>query len=313
MHVLSYQIDGLGDPSHAARLSRRLADEHGLRSRADPAGQWLDVDVPDGGDVQAPDQAARAAATYYGLVLTGPGERRALRAVLELRWRRLFAGATGVVVSVLILHFALQPRPWSGWELGVGIIALVAPGRPILYRAIVALRALRMSPDLWTCFVVMVALVGTLIGMWRGTDATVAHVPALAVWAMCLQRWLITRRLARLDGGGRHALPTSRLFGLLALIVVAIAALVSLESGLAVALCLPPMIGLFSVNRALPGPAAAVPALAFAPLLVALPRITGVTVPGAQAEAAIVFQCAYVCMLSPLLGREADQESAGTT
>lgn len=313
MPALSYQIDGLGDPSHVAGLSRRLADEHGLRSRADPAGQWLDVDVPDDGDVADIDKAARAAAVYYGLVLTGPGARAALRDELQHGWKRSLAGASCAVMAVLILHFVVQPRPSPAWELVVGVFALLGPGQPILRRAIASARALRMTPDLWLCFVVMLPLVGTLVGMVRGTNAPVAHVPALAVGAMCLQRWLIAPRLPRLDGGGLHAFPTSRLFGLLSLVAIAVASLISLESGVAVALCLPPMVGLLGVNRALAGPAVAIPVLAFAPLLVALPRITGVTAPGAQVEAAVVFQCIYVAMIMPLLGSDADQDSAGTT
>ncbi|MCK4874043.1 MAG: hypothetical protein KAS72_15075 [Phycisphaerales bacterium] len=302
MSIVQFHLDGLGDPIHAKGITADLKDRLGVVARCDPAGQWLEVDAPDGearrGDVEA-------VVRRWGFVARSDvPTRAALRLVLRREWMRWLVTALVLGLPMLVLHYA---APWPvdlvhGIEVVLVPGIVLAAGWPIVRQGLLAARMIRATPDLLTLLIVVSSFCAGVAQWLHGESATLLHVPIMAIICAAAQRMLIHRNIDKLDGCGSAMMPTARFISLLILIAIILAVTVNLNAAFAVALCFPPMMAHLSINRISPGAMAILPVVGFATVILVLPGIVGEQLAAVRIEAAVLFQLLLTVVYGARLG-----------
>jgi len=315
-------LDGLQDPAYAQALSRRW-HEAGFENRVEPARQRAAL-APGPGDGRPCleesdlDRAARIARPFgielrerAGGTFIPDNDPEALENQTRREYRARFAQALVFGLPALALHYAgpllaggaaSEPAglfyPWLFEALLVGWACLVG-GWPILWQGALALVHLRPTGDLVTALVLLLTwlasaagVLGLALGLapWFGQAGPLFHATLFALLLAVGQRCLLYRYLDHLAAGGPWLLRGHRhLAGGWIAGALATGLFLGPRLGVAVALVLPPLAGLAAVNPYTPGPAALLPAVAFALLLILGPTRLEMTLHGAEIEAAAGF------------------------
>jgi hypothetical protein len=320
-HVI---LDGLQDPHLGRDLSVRWAAA-GFDNAVDVAGQCAWLAARDGGDGAAIDETqirhAAAIARAYGLEIRDragqsfepENDLDALRGRMVYEYKSRLATALMFGLPALALHY-LGPTlaggrggavdmiyPWLFELLLVGWVCLAA-GWPILWQAALAAVHLRATADLLTASIIAVAFTWSAIGVvsllwatdpWFTTEpgqGPMFYAADLAVILAVSQRWLAHRAAVRIRGRAMLMIPRfSRVVGLWLCASIVVTSTGGWESGLAVALIFPPMIGLGAINRMSPGVTMLLPVCAFALVLLIGPGAMSLPVEGVRVEIAAGF------------------------
>lgn len=232
-----------------------------------------------------------------GKTFVAANDLDSLRGQMVYEYRTRLAQAVMFGLPAIVIHYlapvlasgggrsaAAMAYPWLfemalvGWALWVG-------GLPILWQGFTSLIHLRATFDLWVTLTVLLAFIPSVFGVvsllwtsepWFGAQAqTVGEKSggplfhaAMAVMLIAIaQRWLMHRSAARLAGKAQLMM---RGCGRLVSVWMVATAVVLIAYGwrdaAAMAIVLPPMLGLGAVNRWSPGWSIALPVIAFAPL-----------------------------------------------
>lgn len=298
-------LDGLQD----AELGRQLSAKWhaaGFLNAVDVSGQyaWI-ARAQDNGETElteaSVDVAANIARAFglevrdrVGSTFVADNDLDGLRKRMVFEYKSRFATAMMFGLPALALHYlgpilaggGRDPRsmayPWV-FELALVGWVCIAAGWPILWQGALSLIHLRPTADLLTSLLVLVAFVPSALGLmsmsWRDlpwfdmiTHGGTFYIAMLAVTLAVLQRWQAHASAARLSGRADW-LP--RGFSRVVLAWIGLSAVVWMfggrEMALAVALLLPPMIGLGAVNRVTPGLMMLLPIFGFAVFFVLAP------------------------------------------
>ncbi len=315
-HVI---LDGLQDKDLAQGLSARWAAA-GFDNAVDLAGQCAWLAPRDDGDGAAIDETqinhAAAIARAYGLEICdrvgksfeAENDLNALRGRMVYEYKSRLATAMMFGLPALVLHYigptlaggrggpADMIYPWLFELLLVGWVCLAA-GWPILWQAALAAAHLRATVDLLTASIITIAFTWSAIGvvslLWAADPwftpepgrGPMFYAADLAVILAVSQRWLAHRAAAQISGRAMLMIPRhSRTVCVWLCVSIVVAIAVGWESGLAVALIFPPMIGLGAINRMSPGATMLLPVCAFAILLLIGPRAMSLPVEGIRVE-----------------------------
>jgi hypothetical protein len=323
-------LDGLSDPRVGLELSRAWM-EAGFANGVDVTGQsaWLAKrDDEQAWLSEADVDRAASVARFFGLELrdrvgsefNAQNDLSALRGRLTYEYKSRFATALVFGLPALLLHGlgvwlaggATSPRqmlyPWFFELLLVGWACLAA-GWPILWQGALSLRGLRMTADLYTSLLVLACFVPSAVGVLglplvRSTFLTVSpgplfHAAMLTMAAAVLQRWMLHGATEAIAGRADWVLRGSgRLLFTWLAVSVAVAVWGGVHLGVAVAMLMPPLVAMASLNPWNPGPSAVLPVAAFAVMLVLGPDALGRSIAGQE----VWIAGGFAVMLTAVMG-----------
>jgi hypothetical protein len=121
----------------------------------------------------------------------------------------------------------------------------------------------------------------------------------LVITIAVLQRWLLHRTAPHLSGKATLLIPHFS-WVVSGWLVATIATLIyaGLETGLAIGMVFPPLIGLGAVNHRTPGPTAVLPVFAFAGILLLVPHTWSLDIEGLRIEIAAGFALMMVAVMA---------------
>lgn len=309
----TFMLDGIGDPTVARDLTREVHETLGVIARSDPAGMWLEIESDQRIDEAMSDRVA-VITRRFGLEprdrisssFVSDVSKTQLRDRLAYEWTSRWATGLVFLLPALALHY-LTPILAQGSRLIPGMIeatlvvwSLIAAAWPIVWQGLLALRARRMTPDLFT-------LVGLAVSLAVGLAMAIAarenalNMTSLLIIAATTQRMIVCRRAGRLQGGA-HLMPPSRWL----LEVLAIGSLVLIwfdfAGAMAVLLTMPALISLLSINRLGHPFGAMIPPLLMCCLLAIAPAVIPDAYLAGRIEAAFVFNILLTLIYGSALG-----------
>jgi len=309
----TFMLDGIGDPIAARDLTRAVHEMLGVVARSDPAGMWLEIEADQPIDEAMSDRVAaitrrfaleprdRSSSSFVSSVTA-----EQLRQRIAYEWTSRWATGLVFLLPALALHY-LTPILAQGSRLIPGMIeatlvawSLIAAAWPIVWQGLLALRARRMTPDLFTLVGLAVSLVAGLAAVVVARENTL-HITSMIIIAATTQRMIICRRAARLEGLA-HFMPPSR--GLLGFVLIGAMVLLWFDfaGAMATLLAMPALISLLSINRLAHPLGAMIPPLLMCGLLAVAPAVFPEVYLAGRVEAAFAFNVLLTLIYGEALG-----------
>ncbi len=309
----TFILDGLGDPIVARDLTRAVHETLSVIARADPAGMWLEIEAGQPIDEAMSDRVAAITRRFaleprdrIGSSFVSSVTAEQLRQRMAYEWTSRWATGLIFLLPAMALHY-LTPILAQGSRLIPGMIegtlviwALIAAAWPIAWQGLLALRARRMTPDLFTLVGLAVSLVAGLAAVVVARENTL-HITSMILMATTTQRMIISRRAGRLEGCA-HLMPPSR--WLLGLVLIGAMVLIWFDfaGAMAMLLAMPALISLLSINRLAHPLGAMIPPLLMCGLLAMAPAVFPEDYLAGRVEAAFAFNVLLTLIYGAALG-----------
>ncbi|MFG0329285.1 MAG: hypothetical protein ACF8PN_05235 [Phycisphaerales bacterium] len=308
----TFLLDGLGDPAVAGAITAAVsAKAGGLRARSDPAALTLEVESPDRFTEDLADEVIHEARAFgleprdrVGSSFVATLAPDQLRDRVRHEWASRFATGLVFLLPALGLHYLTPflamgttaiPRTIEAALVGWTIIAACWP---VIYQALLATAALRMTPDLFAGALIVGSFIAGLVMLALGTTTPpIFHATAYAILAASFARFVVWRTIDRRAGHAHRMTPSAVPLALLFVIGVA-GLIVDPLGGVAALLAIPTLIASLSINRlsGLAGPYAILPLFGFVAALLILPRFANLPTEG-RIEAAFALNLGYTLLL----------------
>lgn len=309
----TFMLDGLGDPIVARDLTRTVHETLAVVARSDPAGMWLEIESDHPIDETMADRIAlitrrfgleprdRTSSSFVSSVTAGQ-----LRQRMAYEWTSRWATGLVFLLPALALHY-LTPVLAQGSRLIPGMIeatlivwSLVAAAWPIVWQGLLALRARRITPDLFTLVGLAISLIAGLISVIVARENPL-NITAMLIIAATTQRMIVCRRAERLDGCG-HLMPPSRWLLGIVLIGAMILIWFDFDGAISMLLAMPALISLLSINRLTHPFGAMIPPLLMCCLLAIAPAFFPEAYLAGRVEAAFAFNVLLTLIYGAALG-----------
>ena len=274
-HCFTFLLDGLGDPRVTQALTRDVHARLGLVARADPAGLWLEVESPSLLDEALADRVAALTRRRglelrdrIGATFSPSTTKEQLRARLAHEWASRFATGMVFLLPAIALHYLTPILAQGSTVIPEGIQAalvgwsIVAAAWPVAWQGWLSMRRLRMTPDVFALAAIGFPFGVSLARLVTRASPPAFHAAAFAILAVALQRAIVWRRAANLEGQAHRMLPSAVPL-LVAFTLATAAAVLDQTAGMAVFLATPAMLGSLSINRLLPATSLLLPVLLF--------------------------------------------------
>lgn len=310
-HVFTFMLDGIGDPIVAQSITRDIRADLGMRSRSDPAAMTLEIESEEPITERDAD-AVIEIARRYGLeprdrvgssFVAGIGVGQ-LRERVAHEWSSRFATALVFLAPALALSYLAPYLTMESLIIPRGIEAIlvgwsmIAVGWPVLYQAILSMRTLRMTPDLFATLLIVPAFAVGIGMIFVDPERARFHITAYALLAMSFQRAAVWRRGPKCAGRAERMAPSATPLLLIALLAAATLPFDPVGAA-SILLVTPAMIAALSINRlpSMSGAFVYLPLLGLIGAMLLAPRIDD-RLAGGRIEAAFLLNVGFTLLLA---------------